>query len=143
MIRDILNQLLDVYYLKEHWHKNKMTIKEAKKYHNRLLKSRNIICYEEDGELLGYFELWKVTPKQLNVIISNNGFSAYHENVNDGNIAYLANLWIKPNMRKSHVYKMLKIMWFNHTKSCSHYSGEEVKRNNRLRMFKSRRFENG
>ena len=118
-----------------------MSIKEAVKYHKKMLDNKNIILYEEKGVLLGYLEVWKITPKQLERIILRKSFSGYLRNVNDGKIAYVANLWIRKDMRQSHVIRMLKLMYFNHIKGCSHCIWRDVNRNSRLRVFKNKRSE--
>lgn len=135
--RDILNQLLDVYYLEEPWQKNKMPVEEARKYHSNLLDSGNISYYEENEEVLGYVEYWKINYEQFGRIICGEPFSAYLEDVNSGNIAYVANTWIKEDERRGRVVRILKLMFYKNCCSCDYYVGEaRRKRTGLIKVFK-------
>jgi len=78
-----------------------MPYEEAVKYHMKLLDDGNIIYYEENGVLLGYVETWNITYEQFGKLICHAPFSAYLEDVKTGNIAYVANVWVRPDMRQS------------------------------------------
>lgn len=134
----VLDQLVKIYYEYEWWHRTKMPLKEAYKYHRNLLEKGNILYYEENNEILGYCEVWKVTSEQLGRISYGFSFSAYFENVKDGDIAYLANLWINPKVRHTHTIKILKLLFFKYVEGCRYITGEE-KNHNKFRIFINKR----
>ncbi len=55
-MKTIPEQLTDIYYKHEHWHAFKMPYKQAIRYHERRIKSGEILVYLENGEVLGYCE---------------------------------------------------------------------------------------
>jgi ribosomal protein S18 acetylase RimI-like enzyme len=136
---DIIDELLDVYYKNEYWHQNKMPEEEARKYHKKLLEQGNIIPYVDNGNLLGYVEFWRINFEQFGKIICKVPFSAYLQNVTDGNIAYLANVWINPEFRHSGVIKALKMKFFAANYKCEYFVGEALrKRTQPVKVFKRR-----
>ena len=136
-IKSIVGQLVDSYYKNEYWHKHKLAMEEAIKYHDRLLDTGNIIYYEENDELLGYAEFWRVNYEQWGRIVCGEHFSAYLENVQDGNICYVANIWIKPEARRSHTIKVLKLMFFKLNSHCDYFVGEALqKRTQPIKVFR-------
>ncbi len=46
-----------------------------------------------------------------------------HENVQNGQIAYVANTYIRPEYRNGRVYKMLRDRFFEFNKECTHFCG--------------------
>lgn len=123
-MRTIVDQLSEVYYKYEWWHKNRLNKIELDKYHIKLLDNNNIIYYEENGELLGYVEFWRINFEQFGRLICQCPFSAYLEDVQSGKIAYVANVWIKENVRHTHVARVLKLMFFNANENCEFFVGE-------------------
>lgn len=140
-MNDIITQLCDIYYKYEWWHKDIMAEPVANRYHKFLLEQGNIQVYEELGVVLGYYEVWFITRQQLNNIILGKRFSAEDENVTDGNIAYLANLFIDKSFRDGKVMKELLHRFREHTKHCDIIIGEETAHRKRLRVFNNRRNE--
>ena len=131
----IIQQLLEIYYNFENWHKKIMPNDEAYKYHQKLLAKGNIICHTKDGIVLGYIEVWCVNAQQFNKIKYNN-FYPMNEETNKGTIGYLANCWIKEEYRNNGIYKILKDKFMEKTQHCNFFAGEEQKRGARMRMFR-------
>ena len=92
----------------------------------------------EDGELLGYYEVWKITNAQLEKVLSNE-FAAPLEDTTTGNIAFLANVWVVDDGRKRRVFRNLQARFFDMIDECDLITGREAKRNRRLRIFTARR----
>ena len=55
-MKTIVQQLVDIYYLHEDWHKTYLPPKEAFNYHKTRYENGNIYVYEENGKVLGYWE---------------------------------------------------------------------------------------
>jgi len=125
---NIINQLIKVYYAEENWHKKILSPKETEKYHKELLRKGRIIYVEEKGELLGYTESWRINFEQLGRLVCHASFSAYLENVTDGNIAYVANTWIKKEHRKGKIYKILRNRFFSLNKDCEYFVGKALRK---------------
>jgi hypothetical protein len=138
-MKSVVQQLNDIYDKFEPWHHNRESLAGITNYHNEQIDKGNIRVYIENGEVLGYFEIWKIEPHQLERILNNESFIAPFEDTTHGNIAYLANLWIVNNDRKFRVMKQLRKLFFEQTKDCIGWVGQETKRKNRLRIFMNKR----
>lgn len=138
-MKNIVEQLCEIYYKYEYWHSFHMPYPEAVNYHGQMLSQGNMKVVEDLGIVLGYYEVWLITKEQLNKIILHKGFDARKENVLDGDIAYLANLWIDKSFRKGRVFRELYAKFFEQVGNCSMVVGEEQPRKGRLRVFKNTR----
>ena len=149
MQTSVVEQLVDVYFKEETWHKNKLDHEEAIKYHTRMLDNGNIICYLEDDKLLGYVEFWRINYEQFGRLVCHAPFSGYLEDVTSGNIAYVANTWIHKDHRFTNVYKEMKKLFFKENSHCDYYVGEAIrKKTGLIKVFakanlKSRLFKKG
>ena len=131
---NLINQLVNVYLAKEHWHRTKLSKEDAIDYFERLLKKNSIIWRADKGKLVGYIEYWKINLPQLYRVLTI-GFSAYKEDINTGYICYVANTWIDENYRNT-IYKDLRNDLFKLNKDCYYFVGRDVERNNRLRVHR-------
>jgi len=133
----IIDALVDIYLNQEYWHRKKLSKEKAYDYFNRLVYTGNIITHIQGGELVGYVEFWRITFGQFGRIICHSPFSAYQEDVQNGNIAYVANTWIKPEYRNTQVYKALKLAFFQATYMCDYFVGEALRKKHRpVKVFK-------
>jgi hypothetical protein len=87
---EIAEQLTDIYFTKENWHKTRMNGAEALKYHHTEYENGNIHVYEEEGKVLGYYE--------RSII---------------GDTCFLKNVWIDENYRHGKVFKELYKHFFS------------------------------
>ena len=140
-MKNTVEQLVDIYFRDEWWHNFKMPYPEAVNYHGQMLLQGNIKTVEDLGVVLGYVEFWLITKEQLNRIILNKPFDARKEDVLNGDIAYVANLWIDKSFRKGRVFRELSARFFDRVKHCSMVCGEEQPRKGRLRVFKNTKTE--
>jgi hemolysin-activating ACP:hemolysin acyltransferase len=131
----IINQLNHVYFNFENWHKHRETLAGITNYHNEQIEKGNLRVYTENNELLGYYELWLIEQHQLERILNEERFIAPFEDTTHGDIAYLANLWVKNDDRKYRTMRELRKLFFEQTKHCIGWIGHETKRKNRLRIF--------
>jgi len=137
VLMDIITQLVEIYFKEEPWHNRRMAFKDAVDYHTRLLEQGNINVYSELGVVLGYMEVWHINFEQLGRIVCKENFSAYHENITDGNIAYLANIWVDKNFRRTSVFNVMKIMFFSRHCNCDYFVGESMtKKSQLIKVFK-------
>lgn len=81
---DIVQQLVEIYEKYEWWSKDKMSFEAAIRYHKKRLDNGDIYVYEENGEVLGYYERY-IT----------------------GDTVLLHNLFIKEGHRRGKVFKEL------------------------------------
>lgn len=122
---ELVEQLLDIYYKGEWWHKTFLPPEEARKYFTHLLDKGNIIIYEINGKILGYVEFWRINYEQFGRIICGEEFSAYLEEVtNNGPICYLSNIWINPDFRNGSVLKLLRGMFFFANQNMDYFVGQ-------------------
>jgi ribosomal protein S18 acetylase RimI-like enzyme len=130
---DIIKQLLDIYYNEEFWHRNKMPYQTAYSYHKTMFDKGNIIVNVQDEKVLGYVEFWLINEEQLSHILDDGKFCGDTEDTENGDICYVANMWIDPQYRNNGIIKQFKREIFTKYKG-KIYTGEEVKNNNRLRI---------
>lgn len=61
--KDTVSQLVDIYFNHEPWHKNRMTYDQAVQYHSNRYNHGFIHTYQENGEVLGYYERYFIEDK--------------------------------------------------------------------------------
>jgi len=135
---DPLVQKLNELYQYETWHKERLDETELTKYHDKLLSLGNIITVS-DGELLvGYVEFWRLTYEQFGRIVCGEPFSGSNEDVQTGQIAYVANTYIRPEYRQGSVYKIMRDRFFKVNKLCTHFVGHaRRKKSEPVKVFKT------
>lgn len=135
---ELVRQLVAIYYSHEYWHEHKMSRIDAWRYHEKLLELGNIITISSADFLHGYVEYWRLTFEQFGRIICNEPFSAICENVQNGQIAYVANTFIRSEYRNTEVYRMLRDRFLESNKECTHFVGEaRRKKSSPVKVFKS------
>lgn len=137
----IPEQLTDIYLTKEHWHVGgKLSQEDSIKYHDTLLNKGNIIVVRDGERVVGYAEFWRLTYEQFGRIICGEPFSALQEDVQTGQIAYLANAFIEEGYRGCNVARMLRNRFFEVNTLCTHFCGEaRRKKSAPLKVFKRNR----
>lgn len=123
-----VEQLNEIHQTHEWWNTRKMPLEESLLYHSEMYDRGNIVIAERDGKVIGYFEVWKITFEQFGKLICHVPFSAFQENVQDGNIAYVANVWIHKDYRKGEVVKELKKKFFEATWMCDYFVGQALRK---------------
>lgn len=127
-VNNIVVQLVDIYNEYEWWQKNKMPYEEAVKYHTKMFEQGNIQVYEVLGKILGYVESWAINFEQWGRIVCHAPFCSYSEDVNSGNIAYVANVWVHPNYRNGAVIAYLKKKFFEKNWMCEYFVGDALRK---------------
>lgn len=93
-----------------------------------LLVKKRLFWHEEDGKIVGYCESWRLNYEQLGRLLCGVHFSPIHEDINSGNIAYVANVVIHPNYRKTSVLKILKSKFVELNNMCEHFVGHAIRK---------------
>jgi hypothetical protein len=104
----------------EHWHTKKLSVDEADKYHERLMLNGNILTYIIEGELIGYLEFWLISFEQLGRLVCNQAVFC-DENLLDGNIALINNMWIKEDERGALAFEVLAAQFLSRCKHADFY----------------------
>lgn len=140
MISDIVKQLTFVYKNYEYWHKNKLSDEDSDLYHERLLMQGNILTYIENDKLIGYVEVWRINFEQLGRLLCEIPFYVFDENITDGNIVYIHNMWISPEHRMSLVNKRILKDFFSKFSDCQFMLLKRVKWNYAFKVYPMKNF---
>lgn len=135
----IIEQLIEFYYdpKAEYWHKERLDRRASWMYHEKLLGQGNIITVADGDVLAGYCEFWRISFEQFGRIVCGEPFPAIHENVLNGQVAYVANTYIRPYYRNKDVYKMLRNRFFEFNQDCTHFCGHARRKSSEpLKVFK-------
>jgi len=120
---DLIDELLHFYYVHDLFQKDYLDYEEARKYHE-VAVSKGRIHYVSDGvRLLGYCESWRINFEQFGRIICGLPFNIKNEDIETGKIAYVANVTIHPEHRKSSVIKELTRLFFKSNIGCDFFCG--------------------
>lgn len=129
--------LADNYLTQQPWQEQLMPRQDAINYFLKMIDRGNIISVVDNDELLGYVEVWHITFEQFGRIICKAPFFTYDENTTDGNICYLANIWIAPERRRGLVFKALEQVFFKINHNCDYYAGYASRKSSRpVKVFK-------
>ena len=82
-MKPIPEQLHDI-YLKETWHKTRMSELDSLNYHKTRYENGSIYTYVEGGKVLGYYERYCI-----------------------GDVCYLYNVWVNEDCRRGKVFREL------------------------------------
>lgn len=128
-INFIIRQLYNIYIEKEWWHTSKLEYIEFYKYTDKLLSQGNIILYTDDKDIvLGYVEFWRITFEQWGRMVCRVPMSGYLENIKDGKICVVHNVFIKEEHRRGLAYKWLKLQFFKANRDCDYYAGIAIRK---------------
>lgn len=135
----IVEQLTDIYFNHEHYHRNKMSYDESIRYFRILVDSGNILYHIIEGEIVGYVEFWRITMEQLQRIRNKEPFSAEDENISDGEVLFVSNFWVSSFYRNGSVFKSLRKRLIRTNEDCESFAGEKSNMNKRMDLFINRR----
>ena len=136
-INSMVEQLVNIYYQEEWWHKSRISREEAYKYHKKLLDQGNIILYVEEEKVVGYAEFWRVNYHQWGRMVCGETLSGYLENITDGNICVVHNVWIKKDAQRGKVFKDMMRRFYALNSHCDYYVGHALrKRTQPIKVFK-------
>ena len=110
--QDILSTMTHAHYNDMSYIKDKTPVELLKQYNLKMLRQGNVLCYLDGQKLTAYLEFWRINFEQLGRIVCGE-FYADEENINNGPIAYVANVWIDKKYRGTNVGKELKLQFLN------------------------------
>lgn len=120
----MIDDLIRIYLNEELWHKTKLSKEAARRYFETIIKKGRIISYTDKGSVVGYCESWRINYEQFGRIICCESFYPMEEDIENGNIAYLANTFIYPDYRQGKVYVTLRNRFMEQNKECDYFVGE-------------------
>ena len=127
-IDSVLDQLTRIHYEYENWHDKNQPKSEVKQYISKVIKKGRLLVYVSQGEVLGYVESWRLDYDQWGKIVCHESFSPCDQEVNFGPIAYVANVWIHPDHRRSNVFKMLYIGFMQQNWNAKYFVGVALRK---------------
>ena len=115
----------------EWWHRVKLSPEDAQEYHEKLLDQGNIIAFVENGILVSYIEVWCINFEQLGRLVCELPFYVYDEDIENGNIAYVANLWVFDNEARVELLED----FVDNFGECEFLAGMRTNRNNAFKVY--------
>ena len=86
--------------------------------------------------MCGYIEFWRITPEQFRKILDKD-FYVFDENITDGDICYISNMYILKEYRRGLAMNYLKTIFKNINRDCKYFVGHETNRNNRVKIMEN------
>lgn len=127
-LNSIISQLVKIYQLEESWHDRKLSIQESARYFEKLLQDGNIFFYEENEEVLGYCEFWRLNYEQWGRYVCQESISPFSEDISLGNVCVVHNVWIRKDKRRSYVTKWMIEMFYRLNSMCDYYVGHALRK---------------
>lgn len=118
---NVIEQLIE-FHLSEPWQKSIPDEELATYFHTLINKSRLITLWD-GNTLAGYIESWRLTPEQFGRTITSGGISIFDEDIETGNICYVANMSIRPEYRNSDAMKNLRMLFMLQNFNCEFITG--------------------
>lgn len=133
----IVEAITNIYLNKENWHKNKLSKEQSDDYHERLLLQGNILTYVKDGELIGYLEFWRINTEQLGRIVCGIPVYTDEEDILNGDIAFINNMWINESSRHGETFELLASMFLSRNKDAEFFVAmRRLKNNHPIQVYR-------
>ena len=129
---DIIYQLVDIYYKHEWWHKHTLNYEEAYKYHAHQFKNNNLFIYMEDEKVIGYCEYWRIDFEKWGRLVCGLDISPIEENVKEGIICSVQNVWINKEHRRGKVVKSMEKEFFKRNHDAEYFVGQAERKSANL-----------
>ena len=127
-MKNLIKQLTDVYLneelYNESWQRTKLTREEADYYFQTLTDKERLFCCTNEGQLIGFVETWKLDYEQFGRIIAGEPFCPCTENIEEGEVAYVGDVWVHPDYRKGRTIHILKEAFKEMNRDCKYFVGE-------------------
>ena len=128
MAESIIDQLIKFYYEYDQFQGDKLSEPAIRKTITNLCNKGRIITVSFAGELLGYVESWRINYEQLGRLVCHQSFDISIEDIEHGDICYLANTTIHPDHKKGWVGKLLTIRFFEQNHGAKYFLGEALRK---------------
>jgi len=130
----LIDQLVRIYHEEKLWSKSVLSKEESIEYYKEILKKGKLIYHLQNDNIVGFIEWHNLNDDQFVRFIHNKEFHIAEEDIDSGSICYITSVWVKNGHR--YVYRILRDRLLETNKACELFAGKELKRNNRLRMFR-------
>lgn len=127
----LLDQLVYFYYHYDQFMFHKLSESDVRNTIGVLLDKGRILVATEDAQVLGYVESWRINYEQFGRILCREPFDIGLEDITRGNILYLANITVRPDLRKTTVLRELKRQFFEQNYDCDYFVGEANRKRTR------------
>lgn len=133
----IPSELARIYLDKMDHHKKKLPFHEALKYYEFLCELGLLSVVLDGEEIVAVVEWYRINFEQTGKLICFAPFNIYDEDILNGKIAYLSDIWIKHTHRHTSVIKRLRHDFFLANADCDYFWGEaERKKAGYVKVFK-------
>ena len=134
MNKDIIHQLWDIYQ-QEYWHTKRLPFEQFEYYTKRMIDKGNLF-YGLDGEkVIGYCEFWRINFEQFGRLMCGIDLPC-EEDLQHGNIAYVANVWIEKGLRSTKIIENMLDVFYTINKDCEYVVGRRLKNGEPIRVHK-------
>lgn len=97
----------------------------------------NIITYIKNGELHGYLEFFRINFEQFGRKVCDLPIYALEEDILNGNIAYINNMWINPEDRNGDAFHMLAAMFLARNKDAEFFTAfRRLKKSEPVKVYR-------
>ena len=130
----VLEQLYLIYVEQETWHKTRLNKPDFFNYTDKLIRQGNIFFVLDEDRVVGYTEVWKIDFNQFGRIICGEVFAAGEEDVLNGTLGYVANVWTDQEYRQGFgtmkgVVKQMRKMYYEFTADVEYHVGMALRKN--------------
>lgn len=100
---------------------------------------QRLLYVEQDGELLGYVESWRINYQQFGRKLCGEPVDIEKEDIETGKICYINNVTIRPDVRKGLTIKLLRNKFYLQNIDAEYVVGERNGKKHRpVKVFKMR-----
>jgi ribosomal protein S18 acetylase RimI-like enzyme len=131
----IVEQLVKL-YLNREIENIGLTAFEAHKYYDKMLANGRIQVITEGGNVMGFIESWRLTMEQLGRVVCWSDFSALYEDVTNGEVAYVADIWVRPGRRDEGMASRLIEAFKEANKDADYFVSKRVKSQGKLKYIR-------
>lgn len=133
----MIEELTRIYLNEYRQEEEKLSEEEQRKYFDYVLSKNCIHTYGTHDNLLGFIESWRLDFQQFGRLICYAPFNIYEENITEGPICYLANIWIHPEHRRGAVIRQFKYDFFRCNMDAEYFVGEAFRKKTQpIKVFK-------
>jgi ribosomal protein S18 acetylase RimI-like enzyme len=133
---DIVKQLVKLYYDCEYEQHGALTELEAERYYSKMLADNRIQVITEGGNVMGFIESWRLTMEQLGRVVCWSDFSALYEDVTNGEVAYVSDIWVRPGRRDEGMVGKLIEAFKEANKDADYFVSTRVKSQGKCRYIR-------
>lgn len=124
----IISQLNEIYYREYYWAPDKLDEETITRYNEKILNDGLLITVLDGDVLCGYTEFWRLNFEQFGRIVCGHQLSPFDQDLQTGFIAYVANVYIRPEYRRGSVIKDMRNQFFKKNEDCIYFCGHAIRK---------------